>query len=70
MVGIEVRQDEQVEVDDPDAGEASRQRSRIGARVDEGDAVGRADEDGVALPDVAREDRPVRTGGSAGRQGP
>ena len=58
VVGIEMREDQQVDVRDAGAREAGRQRTRVGAGVDEGDLAGRADEQRITLADIAREDRP------------
>ena len=58
VVGVPVRQHEQVEPVDPEQGEAAIERCRFGAGVDERRRVRGPDEDRVALSDVARRDVP------------
>jgi hypothetical protein len=63
VVGVEVREHDQVERLDAPAAEAAVDERGVGAGVDEhGTAVAAAQEHGVALTDVALDDRPVGDG--------
>lgn len=59
VVVVEVREDEEVEPFDAEPVEAGVDRLGLGTGVDERDRLGRADEQRVALPDVARGVPPV-----------
>jgi hypothetical protein len=59
VVAVEVRQDEQIDPGDPEQVQARPEPSLVVAGVHEGDGVVAPEQHGVALPDVARGDRPV-----------
>jgi hypothetical protein len=59
VVGVEVREHEQVDAVDAEAAEAAAQRLLVVAHVDERDLARAADQHRVALPDVALGHRPV-----------
>jgi len=59
VVGVEVREEGEVDATDPQPGETSGEGLLVGASVDDRDAARRAQHNGVSLADVAQRDRPV-----------